>query len=803
VPGAEYFVRFHALQKEATLWENAGYEVANEQLKWADSPKANYPVPATGNLTVQDNTTNIIVTGTNFSAEFSKSSGTLVKYILNGKMLISEPLRLNVFRAGVDNDKNQTSSWNTMGLRTLTVKAGTFAVAETETGNAVDLAIKNIYSGSGQNTFTSQTLFKVINDGTILVSNLIDPNVKQVVLPRIGYMLEMPKEFEKLTWYGRGPWESYPDRKEAELIDVYNATVSSQWVDYITPQEMCSKQDVRWISLSDTDGTGLVFIAPETMAASATHYRPQTFYNGSNKLKHPYEMNLIDNTVVYLDAKQRPLGNATCGQEPLEKYELRAETTVFNFIIAPITASLTNEQLTEKARVNNPVCSPVLIERGDKGKVALSTSTPDAQIYYRMDDETDFHLYSVPFDFLDGGHIEAYSKNTGYFDSMITSADLSLYIDKSKWKVISYSSHAGGAEAVTNAIDGNTSTIWHTLWGTNEPLHPHEIVVDMINTYKVRSFTYTGRPDGDNGRIKEYEIYFSNHPDVWGTPVAKGQFANVANPQSVSITAAPEARYFKLIARSEVNGKAWTSVAELDVEASAIVAEPTIPEVTLTPGINYYIKHVNSGLYLQLLSSGTDSQREGDFRLNLLRADDPNFIFKFNRASGFKSVYHIGITGKYINKGTDGWRCFIGTLTNTPDARIQLETNENGSFRMRGQWQTSKYINLDATTAGSYIYADKSTGALWTVEPVDKTGSPSVSQADGKTVIYPVPAKGSITVETQGKAKISVLDLSGKVLAAYPSGGSLTIDMNYPSGMYIVQVANGQIRNYKILQYKE
>jgi beta-galactosidase len=794
-PGAEYFVRFRVVQKDNTLWETAGYEVAGEQLKWTESPKPVYPVAASGNLSVQDNAGNIIVSGTNFVAEFSKSSGALTKYTWNGKTLVSEPLRLNVFRAGTENDKTQISSWISMGLNNLSVKAGNWKVTKSETNNAVDLAISTTYSGTGTTAFITQTLFKVLNDGTILVSNLIEPAAKQVILPRIGYSLEMPKEFENLTWYGRGPWESYPDRKEAEFINVYNSTVSQQWVDYVLPQEMCSKEDVRWMSLSDNTGTGLLFVAPETMVASAVHFRASAFFNGTNRIKHPYQVNLQENTIVNLDARQRPLGNASCGQEPMEKYELRAETTVFNFMIIPLSTALTNEELSEKARVTNPVCAPVKISRNAEGRVDLSTTTSGAGIYYSIN-TGEYQLYTAPFELLNGGHLDVYCRASGYFDSMITSADLNLFVDKSQWKIISVSSQAGGNEGAVNAIDDNHSTIWHSLWGTNEPTHPHEIVVDMNQAYKIEAFIYLARQDGENGRIKDYEIYFSNHPEVWGSPEAKGQFANSIGQQTVKIASQPEARYFKLVARSEINGKAWASAAELGIEASALVSEVNIPESNIIIGRDYHIKHVASGLYLQYRPDNT-AQFEGDFCLNPL-SNNTDFIFRFSIITGFKSVYYIRINNKYLNKGADGWRCILGAQTNQ-DGRIQLETNDDGHFKMRGQWQTSRYINLDATTAGSYIYADKTTGALWSLEEVNKTGVSPVDAENDDTLIYPVPAKGNITVSTSEKATVILMDLSGKVLATYLSDGNVTIDLNYPEGVYIIRVDTGKIKNYKIL----
>lgn len=249
----------------------------------------------------------------------------------------------------------------------------------------------------------------------------------------------------------------------------------------------------------------------------------------------------------------------------------------------------------------------------------------------------DFLLYTKEFPLLKGGHVEAYCKANGYYDSMVTSLDVNLFIDKSEWKVISYSSQANSGESAQKAIDDNESTIWHTQYGTNEPTYPHEIVVDMAQTYKVEAFTYLARKDGSNGRIKEYEIYFSNSPDVWGSPAATGSFANTSEQQVIKIPSKPEARYFKLIAKSEVNGKAWASAAELGIEASAIVSNAvsivpvdhstgiSIRQTTSTGNVTVF-SPANASIKIRDLSGRTLSTYSTDGQLTI-PMNFPNGIY--------------------------------------------------------------------------------------------------------------------------------------------------------------------------------
>ena len=112
------------------------------------------------------------------------------------------------------------------------------------------------------------------------------------------------------------------------------------------------------------------------------------------------------------------------------------------------------------------------------------------------------------------------------------------------------------------SFDNDPATIWHTRWSNGTDPYPHEIQVDLGEMYKLYSFTLLNRQDGENGRIKEYELYITDNPFEWGTPVSTGEFVNTAAPQSLFFENGMNGRYFRLVALSEVNGNDWASVAE-------------------------------------------------------------------------------------------------------------------------------------------------------------------------------------------------------------------------------------------------
>lgn len=565
---AEYFIRFSVTQKEPTWWAEAGYEVASEQIQLREAVKPVYQLPVDGNLSVTEVEDAIVIGERDFKVSFSKEQGTLISYTHNGIDLIGSPLQLNLFRLPTENDKAQTALWDNMGIRKLSVIPGQWKLTLADDKSHAELQITNQYrSGTGY-LFTVQMAYKVLSDGTIIVNSLFEPANRGNILPRIGYRLEMPGQFEQLTWFGRGPWESYSDRKEAAFEGIYNSSVTNQWEKYVLPQETSNKEDVRWMSLTDEKGHGVLFVAPQRMSASATHYRPEDIYRHRNdREKHPHEVAFCDETIVSLDAVMRGLGNASCGPDVMEQYECRAEITPFQFMIMPLCSPMNNEQLSEKARVKSPVSQPVTISRDREGMVSISSSTPNDSTYYSVGNSP-FQLYTQPIGLSEGGTVEAYCQTKGLSESLHTTVHYDMLIDKSRWKVIYVSGEVKGDEGY-RAIDEDPNSKWHTPFGEGEPHHPHTIVVDMHATYTVEQFIYTPRRDGENGNIRDFELYFSNDPARWGDPTVTGQFERGSTPLVIDIPDAPGARYFKLVALSEAAGRAWTSAAELGITASS------------------------------------------------------------------------------------------------------------------------------------------------------------------------------------------------------------------------------------------
>ena len=564
----EAFVYFAAKQKEKTAWAEAGYVVAEEKLpvKTAQKPMKSLDFTNAEALTVEETNTTVNVSGANFTVSFNKNKGTLSSYTLDGVKLMSKMLQLNAFRLPTDNDGSKKGTWDSMGLPKLstTGKGKETIVKKSEDNKTVTVSMKSTY-GSGSNTFDVSLDFIVCADGTVMVNSFIRPNNTGAILPKLGFKLEMPEGMEQLSWFGRGPWDSYLDRKEACFPAIYNSTVTDQYEEYILPQEHGTKQEVRWISVTNSEGQGLLFAAPDQMAASAVHFRPEDNYTDqNNRKKHTYEFVSCKPTIVNLDAVTRGLGNNSCGPDVMEKYELKSANTAFRFFIIPMKKDI---KAAEAARIDMPVCQPVSVVRLTSGRIKMTTTTKNATIYYSIDGG-EFQKYSTTVLHNEACNVTAYCTADGMMESPKMDYAFPLFISKTGWKVVSADSYQGGNESKL-AIDGKNDTFWHTAWGANEPKHPHQIIIDMAKIYEVKAITYLARQDGNaNGMVKGYEVYLSLDGKTWGSAVATGEFKNTTALQTAKLSKATAARYMKFVAKSEVNGNAWTSAAEIGIDAA-------------------------------------------------------------------------------------------------------------------------------------------------------------------------------------------------------------------------------------------
>ncbi len=566
-PGADYFLRVSFHLAEDTLWAAKGHEVAWRQLEMP------YKVPAAPlmaldqmpGLTCEERGDRIIIAGRDLKVIFSKTTGTIASLTYGGRAAIRDvPGKLNgpvinVFRAPVNNDKYCAAGWWTAELNDLERSVRSIQIDRSDP-RAIKIETIVDARGKGECLFEHHTTWTVLGNGCINVANRIESQGAPNVLPRVGVRMTLPAALTNYTWFGRGPHENYADRKRSADVGLYRSTVAEQFVPYVDTQETGAKQDVRWAALTSDGGSGLLVVAASTMSVTALHYTSEELA----RARHPVELPQRDDVVLCLDYAQNGLGGASCGPPPMAKYVLRPQPVTFTFSLRPYAPAMGT--LPEAARKIMPVAPPVRIRRGNDGHVTLACDHPYAQIRYTADGSdplTHGMVYSGSFVFGDGGTVKAVAIGNG-----LVPGPVSLLIPRDRMKVVfADSEHPGEGEA-RKAIDGNPNTYWHTQWGAGEPKHPHELQIDLGATYELAGFTYLPRQDSSHGRIADYDLYVSRDAKTWGSPVNSGSFPDHPELQRVRFEVPVAARYLRLIAKSEVAGNAWTSVAELDVIAT-------------------------------------------------------------------------------------------------------------------------------------------------------------------------------------------------------------------------------------------
>ena len=351
---AEWLLNVRYVQKQREGLIPAGHIVAKDQLV-LNAYKA--PAMTLQNVTdmniqtalprIDDaNSQCVMIEGENFNIQFAKADGFMDKYMVDGLDMIKEGAKLtpNFWRAPTDNDfgaglQQKYAVWKNPEFKLTSLKS------EMKDGLAVVSAEYEMPSVSAGTKL--QLTYEINNRGAVKVYQKLvaEKGAKVSNIFRFGMQMVMPKSFENISYYGRGPVENYIDRKWATELGVYNQTVTDQFYAYIRPQENGNKTDIRWWKLLNEAGSGLQFVAEVPFSASALHYTIESLDSGwEKKQEHSNEVEPADLTNFLIDKVQMGLGCVdSWGAIPREEYMLPYGDYEFTFIMQPISNSIVIE----------------------------------------------------------------------------------------------------------------------------------------------------------------------------------------------------------------------------------------------------------------------------------------------------------------------------------------------------------------------------------------------------------------------------------------------------------------------------
>ena len=327
----------------------AGFTVAKNQLTLNDykAPSMDLKNVETTNVAtvvpqIIDNQYHyLIVKGNNFVAEFNKQNGYLSKYAVDGTEMLKEGAALtpNFWRAPTDNDmgaglQNRYAAWKNPGLKLVSLNS------KTENDQIVVNAEYDMKNVSAKLYLT----YVINNEGAIKVTQKMtaDKNAKVSPMFRFGMQMQMPKCFETVEYYGRGPVENYSDRNHSTDLGIYRQSVDEQFYSYIRPQETGTKTDIRWWKQLNAGGNGLKVVGDAPFSASALHYTICSLDDDEQKdQRHSPEVQKADLTNLIIDKAQMGLGCVNSwGALPLPQYMLPYGDYEFTFILTPVKHSV-------------------------------------------------------------------------------------------------------------------------------------------------------------------------------------------------------------------------------------------------------------------------------------------------------------------------------------------------------------------------------------------------------------------------------------------------------------------------------
>lgn len=342
----EAYLTIRFFNSKDTLWAESGYECGSWQTKLDCERDELVKVAAETIETLEDERFLTINAGDTVY-RFDKYFGLLDTIRYKNREMLSSPVKMNLWRAPIDNDRPLVENWKDCGLDRLIQK--TYDVNITKTSEYVAIAADISYSAKVIGpAFKAKVTYIIQSTGDLIIN--VNGNLSKFIknMPRVGIIFEMPKENEQFKYFGRGPMESYSDKNLASIVDVYNSTATDNFEHYVRPQENSTHFGTKWSLVGEENGYGLFLsgYGLDSFGINASHFTPEILTDTA----HDFELEPKSETVVCMDYKQEGIGSGSCGPISSEQYRFNEKEVNFSFRIKPVVMDEVNpfELLNEK-----------------------------------------------------------------------------------------------------------------------------------------------------------------------------------------------------------------------------------------------------------------------------------------------------------------------------------------------------------------------------------------------------------------------------------------------------------------------
>lgn len=335
-PNKEYYINIYARQREAVNLIPANHLIASDQFLYAP-PKDNIGASNSTSLKLTNNKNSFQIEGKGFKITIDRSKGWVSSYKVGDKELIKKSLDLMLWRPLTDNDNGNRFDLMNSFYKNIHKRRVSTTVSMNEAGEVICKVKIQLKAFDNYYYMT----YRINGKGEMHVDTQYEFDKGLPEIPRYGFRMQMPGEFDYMKYYGRGPHENYWDRKFSAHVGLYKLKVEDNFFPYIRPQETGNRSDVRWVSFTNKQGVGFKIKGQPVVDVVAQHF-PFEDLNIPNNLKehknrHTSDIVKKDLVDICIDYKQRGLGgDNSWGFKPHDKYRLFPGKYELSFILAPI-----------------------------------------------------------------------------------------------------------------------------------------------------------------------------------------------------------------------------------------------------------------------------------------------------------------------------------------------------------------------------------------------------------------------------------------------------------------------------------
>ena len=333
------YVTITACRNTATPWGEVGFEVGFHQMAIPAERPAPIPMAETmspyATITYTATADTITVETNTAAYTVDRYHGLITSMVESGHELLASAIKPTVWRAPTDNDRNIRYQWQGRGFRDAAVKCYECAVTASD-AVSVTVTAKLSMSSAVQRPFLwLDTAYTFHAEGGVTLSYRAKVADNAPFLPRFGVEFLMPEENESLRYFGRGPVESYRDKRHASRQGLFETTVTDHFEHYVRPQENCAHADTRWMLVSSVAGQGLLAVTTgKDFSFNCSHFTPAQLTDTA----HDYELVPMKETCVNLDMIQSGIGSNSCGPGLYPHWQLSEKDFDFSVRLMPVFA---------------------------------------------------------------------------------------------------------------------------------------------------------------------------------------------------------------------------------------------------------------------------------------------------------------------------------------------------------------------------------------------------------------------------------------------------------------------------------